>query len=319
MIGLTVFDSPRWWEKANRYVYDNKTDKRITLDTFDDLEKLLYDLSDKPLDGKANAHLISPAVFDDGGTRKNENVTMWAGWCAVDVDELVIEDVEKTISEMFPSWRYVCYSTASSQVQHPKFRLVFELSKPVLNDKIVPFWFALQNAVGEIGDKQTKDKARMYYVPAKYNNAYNFIFSSPGKQPINPDLLMQRHPYSERLGDTFLDRLPDAWREQIVDYRKDSLDNTNFTWSSYSDCPFWPKRLATEYMSISDTGWYRKMYQIMVATAGTAVKKKYPITAKQIAELCKQFDVDTGQWYGNRPLELEADRALEYVYRTMKK
>lgn len=317
MIGLTVFDSPRWWEKANRYVYDNKTDKRIDLQTFDDLEDLLYKLANKPLDGKADAHLISPAVFDDGGTRKNENVTMWAGWCAVDVDELVVDNVEQTMADMFPNWRYVCYSTASSTVEHPKFRLVFQLSKPVYNDKIVPFWFALQNAIGEIGDKQTKDKARMYYIPATYKDANNFIFSSTGKQPIDPDELMERHPYSERLGDTFLDRLPDAWREQIVEYRKESLDNTNYVWSGYSDCPFWPKRLASEYRSISGTGWYRKMYQIMVATAGNAVKRKYPITAKQIAELCKQFDNDTGQWYANRPLELEADRALEYIYRNM--
>ena len=33
--------------------------------------------------------------------------------------------------------------------------------------------------------------------------------------------------------------------------------------------------------------------------------------------VCKQFDIDTGNWYENRPLELEADRALEYVYRNM--
>ena len=46
-----------------------------------------------------------------------------------------------------------------------------------------------------------------------------------------------------------------------------------------------------------------------------AIKKGYPITAKQIADMCKQFDNDTGKWYENRPMELEADRALEYVYR----
>ena len=40
MIGLTVFDAPRWWERANRYVYDNKTDKRIDLKSFDELEDL---------------------------------------------------------------------------------------------------------------------------------------------------------------------------------------------------------------------------------------------------------------------------------------
>lgn len=318
MIGLTIFKAPRWWDEKNRYVYDNKTHRQLKFNSFNDFEKLLYKLSEEKLAGKAEACLISPAIFGSNTTRKNDNVIEWAGWCAVDVDDFIIEgNIKDDLAERFPNWRYICYSTASSTVDHPKFRIVFELSQPVQNSNILPFWFALQAAIGDIGDKQTKDKARMYYVPATYDGANNFIFSSAGKRPIDPDKLIQQHPYSEKIGNTFLDRLPDAWREQIIEYRKDSLDNTDYTWTDYNNCPFWPKRLATEYQSISDTGWYRKMYQIMIALAGNAIKKKYPITAKEIAELCKQFDNDTGQWYKNRPLELEADYALEYVYKNM--
>jgi hypothetical protein len=57
------------------------------------------------------------------------------------------------------------------------------------------------------------------------------------------------------------------------------------------------------------------MYQIMVAIAGHAISKGYPISANEIAEMCQQFDSETGNWYENRPLIKEADRALEYVYR----
>ena len=57
------------------------------------------------------------------------------------------------------------------------------------------------------------------------------------------------------------------------------------------------------------------MYQIMVAEAGNAVKRGYPITSQQIAELCKQFDIDNGNWYENRPLDKESDIPLEYIYR----
>jgi hypothetical protein len=87
------------------------------------------------------------------------------------------------------------------------------------------------------------------------------------------------------------------------------------SWSNYKDCPFFPKRLAIEYQSLTETGWYHKMYQIMVATAGNAIKNGYPITSKQIADLCRQLDTDTGNWYTNRPLDVEADRAVEYAYR----
>jgi DNA-binding Xre family transcriptional regulator len=53
----------------------------------------------------------------------------------------------------------------------------------------------------------------------------------------------------------------------------------------------------------------------MVAIAGNAIKKQYPITAQEISKLCRELDMETGNWYENRPLDKEADRALEYVYR----
>ena len=59
------------------------------------------------------------------------------------------------------------------------------------------------------------------------------------------------------------------------------------------------------------------MYAIMIATAGNAVRRKYPITPDEISQLCRQFDQDNGNWYKNRPLDKEADRALEYVYKNI--
>ena len=55
----------------------------------------------------------------------------------------------------------------------------------------------------------------------------------------------------------------------------------------------------------------------MVAVASKALQNKYPITSQEIAELCRELDNETGNWYQNRPLEVEADRALEYAYRNV--
>jgi len=309
MINLTIFESR----------YDNKTDKVLTLNSFDELESLLYKLSEKEINSKNDAQLISPASFIEDTTRKNDNVVSWS-FAMIDVDDIQVDtSVEEYIQDMFPTWRYVCYSTASSTKENPKFRLVFALDRKLETDDIIPFWYALQQAIGDMADEQTKDKARMYYIPAKYKDAYNFIFSSNGKEFINTKSLMNKYPYTDNKGKNtnFLDRLPEEWRNQIIDYRKNKADNTDFVWTSYLNCPFWPQNLAREYNSITSTGWYRKMYQIMVAVAGNAIKRQYPITPKEIAELCKQFDTDTGNWYANRPLESEADRAIEYVYRNM--
>ena len=79
MYSLTVFKSPRWWDKQQRYVYDNKTHRRIDIDGWDNFVKFFYKLSERELNTKQDAELISPAVFEPDTTRKNEHVIEWAG------------------------------------------------------------------------------------------------------------------------------------------------------------------------------------------------------------------------------------------------
>jgi len=156
----------------------------------------------------------------------------------------------------------------------------------------------------------------MYFVPATYAGANNFIFSSGRGRPVDPYELMAKWEYNDKADSkNFLDRLPVAWREQIIEYRKAKMDNTDFVWTSYHDCPFWPKSLAAQYITISNTGWYSQMYRIMIAIAGKAIERGYPITANQIVDMCRQFDKETGNWYENRPMEVEANNALEYAYK----
>lgn len=296
--------------------FDNKTHRQIKLSAWADFQNLLVSLSKVPRVGKKDAELISPAIYTEGTTRSNNNVEYWGKWAAIDVDDYDVkgDEIESVIISKFFKYNFVCYSTASSTVDHPKFRLVFDLSRIVEQNEIKHFWHALNTEFDEIGDRQTKDLSRMYYVPAEYSSSYNFVFCNTGCA-IDVDYLLAKHEYKERAGKSFIDRLPPELQKAVLEHRKQSLDNTNVTWSGYRDCPFWPKKLSVEYLTINQTGWYHKMYQIMVATASNAIKKGYPITAKQIAELCKEFDNETGMWYTNRPLEKEADRAVEYAYR----
>ena len=316
MYSMTIFKSPRWWDRENRYVYDNKTHRRMDFESWDKFANFLRKLSERKLNGKQDAELITPAVFKPNSTRKNDNVLAWAGWAAVDVDDTTFDgSLEDELRSRFGDWNFICYSTASSTDDTPKFRLIFQLSGDVEVNKIRHFWFALNSELNDLGDPQTKDLARMYYIPANYSGANNFFFVNEGI-PLDIDYVLARWPYdSKRDAKSFLDRLPTAWREQVVEYRKGKLDNTSYVWTSYKDCPFWPKSLAAEYMSISSTGWYRQMYRIMIAIAGKSIERGYPITALQIVELCRQFDIETGNWYENRPMEVEANNALEYAYR----
>jgi hypothetical protein len=297
--------------------FDNKTHRVQEFDSWDGLESLLYSLSKQKGEkgGSNSSPLISPARYISDTTRSNKNVDVWGGWAALDVDDfVVVGDLESVLQEKFGEYYYICYSTASSTLEQPKFRLVFPLTREVHSKDLPHFWFAMNKEFDELGDEQTKDLSRMYYVPAQYPSAYNFIFTNKGVK-IDPDMLMNKHSYVETQGKTFMDRLPPELQKAVIEHRKNSLDNIDINWTSYRDCPFFPKRLEQEYRAITGTGWYHKMYQIMIAIAGNAVSKGYPISASQISQLCSELDRETGNWYENRPLDKEADRALEYIYR----
>lgn len=302
MVSLTIFDS----------IYDNKTDKRMDYESFDEFEQILYKLSESTkYPTKKDAPLISPAVYIPDTTRANDNVLAWGGFGILDIDDF--EGRMQDIEEKYSQYRYVCYSTASSTVENPKFRLVFPLTQSVGKDDIKHFWFALNKEIGDIADAQTKDLSRMYYIPAKYENSFNFIFSHDG-EVMDPMSLMAKHPYVKP-NQTMFDRFPPAIQEALLERKRNQLNNKNFTWTSYRDCPFVNQRQIEDYKGITGTGWYAKMYEIMLTTAGNAMSKGYPITAKEIEYLCRDLDNDTGNWYSKRDIEKEAARAIDFVFK----
>tara|TARA_B100000085_G_scaffold51411_1_gene44747 strand:+ start:4938 stop:5867 length:930 start_codon:yes stop_codon:yes gene_type:complete len=299
-------------------IYDNVTDNVTQFENFEKFERALYGISEVERTNKLSATLISPAVYQQGTTRSNANVVKWSGWCAVDVDDYTPEgDLENDLLSSFSHYYFVCYSTASSTASQPKFRLVFPLTSEVERDRIPGFWHALNNELGALADRQTKDLSRMYYVPGRYHNSFSFIFSNRNGSYVDPDLLIKKHPIIETKGKSFFDRLPASIQDQIVEHRKSKAQNDNVTWTGYADCPFVNRSLVNEYMTINSTGWYHTMYRLMVSIAANAIRDEYPITPHEIANLCKDLDAATGNWYDNRPLEKEAERAIEFVYRSV--
>jgi hypothetical protein len=310
MYSITIFKN----------MYDNKTHRRLDIDTWDQFTNFLYKLSQRPLKGKRDAELISPATYQAGTTRANKNVIDWAGWAAVDVDDHVFDgDLENELRTRYGNWDYICYSTASSTRDTPKFRLVFPLTSHIEQQRIRHFWYALNTELGSIGDIQTKDLSRMYYVPATYAGAYNFFFSNIGR-PIAVDDLLDKYQFEDKSSKNFLDRLPDEWRRQIIEHRKSALENTSIYWNGYQDCPFINKKIMRDWNSIANvdgTGRYSMLYKIMVSIAMNAIKENYPITSQQIVALIRQLDMDTSRKYENRALDVEAENALEYAYRNV--
>lgn len=323
MIAFTVFKS----------IFDNSTDTKIEFDSFEKFEKSLYHLSTlkgykakKDVRTPKDVHpspLISPAVYKDKTTRANANVIEWAGWAAMDVDNHVFQgDLQNELHTRFGKWYYICYSTASSTVTRPKFRLVFPLTESVPESKIRHFWFALNSEFDSMGDRQTKDLSRMYYVPAQYPGANNFIFTNIGVY-IDANALMSRHEFKEAKPLSFIDQIPEEFRKELMAKRENSLRNNvdSFNWTSYNDCPFVNNKLIGEYKSISSqdgSGRYSMIYRIMTSIACNAINRGYPINEYEITQMILELDRETSNRYQRRPLSTEATRAISYAYKTSK-
>jgi hypothetical protein len=309
---LTIFTS----------IFDNKTHRKMEFKSWSGFEDLLYSLSEQPgykpkkHERKDGSPLITPASFTQNTTRKNDNVLSWGGWVAMDIDSY--EGSFENAASIFAPYTHVCYSSASSTTEAIKFRVILPMTRHVEAAKIRHLWYACNKQFNSLGDPQTKDLSRMYYVPAQYPNSNNFIYSGPSKTFLDPDALMSQYPYIDNIkASSFADKLPDEIREKIRKYKREGLSNTNFKWNSYADCPFVNKNMINEYRTIHSGGWYAKMYQIMLNIASNAMRKGYPITSNEVASLCKQIDLDTGGWYKNRPMEVESARAIERVAKSL--
>ena len=309
---LTIFKS----------IFDVFTNRCMEFDTWEGVEELLVGLSKKPgykpqrgalgesVGSDKWSPLISPAYYDKDSTRKNVNVLGWGGWCALDIDDYECS-FEEAISP-FQGIRHIVYSSASSTREHPKFRVVVPFDRLIKPEEIKRVWYALNTKYNELADPQTKDLSRMYYVPAQYPDAYNFI-QIHGGPFVNLRQLLKDYPLAEMPDTSFRSSLSSKLQEQLLQYRMEQLTNTKITWSGYRDCPFVNQSLVVEYRAISETGWYAKMYHILCSIASSAIRMEYPITSSEIATLAREIDADTGCWYKNRPLEMEAQRALDYA------
>jgi len=302
-------------------IFDNDTSKRVEFPTFLEFEELLYALSKEPAIKRKkgarasdmDAVLISPAWYADGDTRCNASVIEWT-WVALDIDEYggKFEDILTKFGDFY----YVCYSTASSSKAHPKFRLVFPLTSAVPFGDIRHMWHAMNSEFLGIVDAQTKDLSRMYYIPAKYPGAFNFIFTNPGKV-VDPKAMMEKHPYNTATDSSnFFDRLPTPIQESLMKHRQSKLSRDGFRWTSYSDCKFVSPKMVSDYKSAT-AGHYHAMYCFMVSCGFRAVRMGYDINNNELADIARSLDNDTGMWYKDRPLETEADRALFYVFKNI--
>jgi len=305
-IGFTIFKS----------IFDNKTHRCGEFENWQHFSDCLHNLYTQPGykpkrdEKRKGSPLISPALYKPDSTRANANVEFWAGWAALDIDDYS-GDAESVI-ETFKNCQAIVYNSSSSRIEKPKFRVVLALDRYIAASEIKHFWYALNKKYNELGDPQTKDLSRMYYVPAQYPQAYSFFYSFDGA-PIAVDELLASVEYNENSfkSNSFKSQLSAELKQKLVDYQKQRL-NRNIKWTSYVDCPFVNKKAIAEYRALTN-GWYHKMYLILCSTAANALKRGYDIHVTDLETIARQLDADTGGWYKSRDLHTESQRALNWA------
>lgn len=308
MYELTYFRSRR----------DNKTDKRLSFKSWDSfcsyLEKISKYPGKKPEAGAEITSdcspLISPAIYEDGTLRRNENVERWASWAALDIDHYD-GDYQSFDSNGFKAF---IYSTPSSRENDVSFRLVVPLTRDVYSSEIMDFWYALNVHYTKIGDPAAKDASRMYYVPAKFPNSFAFTKRLDGKV-IDPGELIATYPLPKIKKHRLIDRIPKRLQDAIAEEKKHRLfeSGIDLNWTSYENCPFVNKKMIESYKIDEQHGFYHRFFNIMVSIASRAHKMGYEITPSEIETLMRELDRDTGDWYTKRDIRSEASRAIDFV------
>jgi putative DNA primase/helicase len=165
--------------------------------------------------------LWSPVEYDLGTTRGNRNVRFVEA-LVVDMDGEAFDDARLEGLEWF------AYSTYSHRLDDPHYHLVLPLAEKVPASLWRVVWQELHDRIGLFGDPQTKDAARIFYLPQhapgesfEFHEGHGVLLDSsfrldvePVINPVSPRSKQVRQPRQRRAGSEVLD---EAWWDAPVD------------------------------------------------------------------------------------------------------
>ena len=165
--------------------------------------------------------LWSPVEYDLGTTRGNRNVRF--------VEALVVDmDGEAFDNARLDGLEWFAYSTYSHRLDDPHYHLVLPLAEKVPASLWRAVWAELHDRIGLVGDPQTKDSARLFYLPPHapgeafvFHEGHGELLDSsfnlevePVVNPVSPRAKQVRQPHQRRAG---AEVLSESWWNAPVD------------------------------------------------------------------------------------------------------
>jgi putative DNA primase/helicase len=187
--------------------------------SWEQLKELLSFHEENP--EKVSGALWSPVEYDPGTTRGNRNVRF--------VEALVVDmDGEAFDHARLDGLEWFAYSTYSHRLDDPHYHLVLPLAEKVPASLWRVVWSELHDRIGLVGDPQTKDPARIFYLPQhapdqpfEFHEGHGALLDSslrldvePVINPVSPRSKQVRQPRQRRAG---AEMLSEAWWNAPVD------------------------------------------------------------------------------------------------------
>lgn len=259
--------------------------------------------------------LVSPAVYAEGATRLNANVQGFGGWYALDVDDgRVSVDQAIQIMEAIPS-DYVIWTTTKSKVTAERYRIAFPLDRFVSVDEMRTFWHGAHAFFGGISDKQTKDPARIFNVPATWEGSDARFHARSKGDVISVDELLSYAPppppppVPVKITTTALQKLQLAMKGAGA-----TVDGCDDIMASKVVNP----KFVEDYLSLPKGEHYVGLYTFMCRIASRALNLGYSLTVADLVRYARQMDdlsmVKTAKQRWSR-ISTEAAEALAWASR----
>jgi hypothetical protein len=204
---------------------------------------------------------------------------------------------------------YIAYNSASCKQDDIRFRMVFNLDRPVHKKEFLHFWTNLNRMYDNIFDKQTNYLTKTNALPRHFEGAFNFMREIKGNV-VCVNSVKDAYPF---IPQTQKVELPD-------DYYKYKLKKSNIyakttSWYGLNDCPFTQTnnvqtkiRNYQAIMNLDGSNRFNEYFKLMMSIASTASKMGYSITETELKRL--MVEIDASQWDRARGKENSHKKSL---------
>lgn len=150
-------------------------------------------MSDHERREKKDGPLWSPALYREGGSRKNADVVSFAPILVYDIDDATDDQMAEVLGRaealgvdcfFYSSWSHIEGSGQN------RFRLVVRLSRAVTREEWAPLWTKAAAYLRATIDEKCGDLCRFYFTPSAPPDSGDVVFHAAGSVPLDVDAVL---------------------------------------------------------------------------------------------------------------------------------